>query len=72
MIQIDRRDTGNPINCVPLEPGKVIMMEGTDYTADILAKKGIEVIQVEYSEIQKNGGGLHCSSLPLIRDFITY
>lgn len=72
MIQIDRRDTANPINCVPLEPGKVIMMEGTDYTADILAKKGIEVIQVEYSEIQKNGGGLHCSSLPLIRDFITY
>ena len=72
LIQIDRRDPANPINCVPLEPGKVIMSTGTDGTAEILDKHGVKVIQVEYSEIQKNGGGLHCSSLPLIRDRIYY
>lgn len=72
MIKTDRRDKGSPINCVPLEPGKVIMSEGTEYTADLLSKHGVEVIPVEYSEIQKNGGGLHCSSQPLIRDFIYY
>ena len=72
MIKVDRRDSGSPINCVPLAPGKIIMSDGTDYTAEMLRKRGMEVIQVNYSEIQKNGGGLHCSSQPLIRDFITY
>ena len=29
---------------------------------------GIEVVPIDYSECQKNGGGIHCSTAPLIRD----
>ncbi|MGH3059954.1 MAG: arginine deiminase family protein, partial [Gaiellaceae bacterium] len=40
------------------------------YTAERLERRGIDVIPIPYSEIQKNGGGIHCSTMELIRDDI--
>lgn len=70
MIDVHPDDNWFAINCVPLRPGKVIMASGSDRTAERLAQNGVEAIQVEYSEILKNGGGPRCSSFPLIRDAI--
>ena len=35
-----------------------------------LEQRGIEVLRIPYNEIQKNGGGIHCSTMELIRDDI--
>ena len=28
----------------------------------------VEVVPLDYGECQRNGGGIHCSTLPLVRD----
>jgi N-dimethylarginine dimethylaminohydrolase len=58
------------INSLVLEPGRVLMCEGCPRTAEKLEDRGIEVIAIPYDEIQKNGGGIHCSTMELIRDDI--
>ena len=58
------------INSLVLEPGRVLMCEGYPRTAERLQARGIEVVAIPYGEIQKNGGGVHCSTMELIRDDI--
>lgn len=59
---------GWAINSLTVRPGKVIMCEGYPYTAERLERRGVEVLRIPYGEIQKNGGGIHCSTMELIRD----
>ncbi|SVE45875.1 uncharacterized protein METZ01_LOCUS498729 [marine metagenome] len=35
---------------------------------DELARHSVEVISLDYDRVQLNGGGIHCSTCPLIRD----
>jgi len=35
---------------------------------DRLDQAGIEVIPVEYEKVYSGGGGIHCSTAPLVRD----
>jgi N-dimethylarginine dimethylaminohydrolase len=56
------------INSLVLSPGRVVMCDGYPHTAERLERRGIEVLRVPYGEIQKNGGGIHCSTMELIRD----
>ena len=50
-------------------PGKVLMPEGaTNRTLDRLAAADVSWTTLRYAAVQKNGGGLHCSTTPLIRD----
>lgn len=56
------------VNCLAVRPGRVIMSAHAKRTADTLRGLGVEVIPVEYDELHKGGGGIHCSTLPLIRD----
>jgi N-dimethylarginine dimethylaminohydrolase len=55
-------------NCLTLAPGRVIIADACPRTAERLEQAGVSVIAVPYSECHKNGGGLHCSSMPLVRD----
>ncbi len=32
------------------------------------ALAGVEVVPLDYSECQHNGGGIHCSTFPLVRE----
>ncbi len=70
VIEADPHDGPFGVNCLAVKPGRVIMASHAERTADRLDKLGIEVIPVDYSEIHKGGGGVHCSTLPLIRDDI--
>lgn len=68
-IMIDYRD--NPIaaiNNLAIAPGKVIIDSSANWTAELLIKKGLTIIPVTYEECRKHGGGIHCSTLPLIRE----
>jgi N-dimethylarginine dimethylaminohydrolase len=56
------------LNLLCLSPGRVLMAEGSPRSAEILSRAGVEVIRIPYDEIQKNGGGVHCSTIELVRD----
>lgn len=68
-IETDPADDGWIVNSLAIAPGKVLMPEGaTNRTLDRLAAEGLSWVTIPYAEVQKNGGGLHCSTTPLIRD----
>jgi N-dimethylarginine dimethylaminohydrolase len=56
------------INSLTVRPGRVLMSEGNPRTAERLEGRGVEVVTLPYDEIQKNGGGIHCSTMELRRD----
>jgi N-dimethylarginine dimethylaminohydrolase len=56
------------INSLALRPGRILMCEGYPRTAERLERRGVEVVTLPYGEIQKNGGGIHCSTMELRRD----
>lgn len=55
------------VNALCLEPGRVLMAEGSPRTAEALSTAGVEVVTTPYDELHKNGGGIHCSTMELIR-----
>lgn len=56
------------LNALCVRSGRVLMSADAPRTADVLERAGVEVITVEYDEIQKNGGGVHCSTIELVRE----
>jgi N-dimethylarginine dimethylaminohydrolase len=56
------------LNLLCLRPGRVLMADGSPRSAEKLSQAGVEVVTIAYDEIQKNGGGIHCSTMELARD----
>ena len=54
-------------NFVALEPGHILMAEGTPRTQELLEKNGIRVTTINVSEILKGRGSLHCITAYLKR-----
>ena len=67
LLEADRSEAWS-LNLLCVAPGRVLMADGSPRTAERLAAAGIEVMTIPYDEIQKNGGGIHCSTMELIRD----
>ena len=68
-VDIHHADNNMVINCLAIRPRKVILaINNGEGTADRLRENGVEVIPIDYAECQKNGGSVHCSTLPLIRE----
>lgn len=56
-------------NSLAIAPGKLLMPEGaTNRTLDNLARHGVSWTTIPFAAMQKNGGGIHCSTTPLRRD----
>ncbi len=70
LIETDRDDPFLTNNCLALSPGKVLFSALGTKTRKNLDKAGVETIPVDISEINKLGGGIHCATLPLLRDKI--
>ncbi len=68
-IELHHNDNYMAVNCLAVRPGKVIYaLNNGDGTAERMRKAGVEIIPIEYAECQCNGGSIHCSTLPLIRE----
>ena len=63
---------GSHLDCVPgggwLDGCLGVMAAEAPRSADRLRARGVDVIQIPYGEIHKNGGGVHCSTMELVRD----
>lgn len=68
LLHVDPRDPMLAINALALSPGKVLMSSEAVYTMELLSRQGIDVIPINMSEIHKMGGGIHCCTLPLLRE----
>jgi N-dimethylarginine dimethylaminohydrolase len=55
------------VNLLALGPRRVLMAAGSPRTAQRLADHGVEVVTVDYDELHPNGGGVHCSTMELVR-----
>lgn len=55
------------INTLSLGPRSVVLHQGSDRLAAILARRGFEVIALDYDEVGKAFGGFRCTTLPLRR-----
>jgi N-dimethylarginine dimethylaminohydrolase len=70
-IEITPQDSFWVVNCLAVRPGRVIMPRGiSNRTMDALVKHDIDVIQIDYDKVALNGGGIHCSTCPLVRDSV--
>lgn len=58
-------------NLLAVSPGRVIMTKGNERTAETLDKEGIEIIDmIDFSEINRGCGSIHCSTQPLMREYV--
>ena len=55
------------LNIVALRPGVVIQAQGNPKTKEALEKNGVEVISLDFDEILKGWGSVHCCSATLAR-----
>ncbi len=70
IIDAVEQDGWQSVNCLAVRPGRVIMSKTAERSMEKLVKAGIEVIPIDYDEIPKGGGAIHCSTLPLVRDVV--
>lgn len=68
-IEVHPDDPAWTVNCLAVAPGRVLMADqASPRTAEALDKAGISVRVVPYDAICQGGGGIHCSTSPLVRD----
>lgn len=69
MVDVSPDDHPGVLNVLATRPGRVIVGHGiSERTQEKLEKAGISTRYVEYDKVAQGGGGLHCSTGPLIRD----
>ncbi|MQA03199.1 MAG: amidinotransferase [Streptosporangiales bacterium] len=62
-------DEQSACNSLTVRPRRLLFPAHCPRTADRLTTDGVEVVPVAYDEILKNGGGIHCSTMELVRDW---
>jgi len=67
-FQSAREQWDDANNVVAVEPGVVLAYTKNAHTNRALREAGIEVIEVEGSELGKGRGGCHCMTCPIVRD----
>jgi N-dimethylarginine dimethylaminohydrolase len=69
LITVNHEDPSWAINCLAVSPGRVLMSDKVSpRTQDALDKAGVSIRLVDYDKVGLGGGGIHCSTCPLVRD----
>lgn len=56
------------VNFVAIKPGLVVQPAGNPRCKELLEKNGVEVISIDFSEILKGWGAIHCTTVFLKRE----
>jgi N-dimethylarginine dimethylaminohydrolase len=64
---VEEAKSGGAVNFVALEPRKILMASGNTRTKAMLEDRGVEVREIDISELRKGWGGLHCMTAFLKR-----
>ena len=68
-IEVCPEDPIWTINCLAVRPGRVLIADQvSNRTLDKLNDAGVSLRLVPYDKVYLGGGGIHCSTGPLIRD----
>ena len=59
---------GMALNVVALSPGKIVMPGGNPNTKRVLEEAGVEVLEVDLTELMNGWGAIHCTTGFLRRD----
>lgn len=69
LIPLNHEDPSWAVNCLAVAPGRVLMSDRVSpRTQEALDAAGISVRLVPYDRVCLGGGGIHCSTAPLVRD----
>ena len=66
-ITATREQWGDSTNTLAIKPGHVICYNRNEATNKVLRNNGIQVIEIEGSELVRGRGGPRCMSMPLLR-----
>lgn len=61
-------DEGWAVNGLTISPGHVLLSNSAPKTIENLESIGVKVTVIEYDAVQAGGGGIHCSTMELLRD----
>jgi N-dimethylarginine dimethylaminohydrolase len=68
-VEVTPEDDGWIVNGLAVAPRELLIPEGaSERTLEELDRKGVTWEVIPYDAVHLNGGGLHCSTTPLLRD----
>lgn len=67
-IASEREQWNDGSNTLCIAPGRLIVYDRNQITNEILRQKGLEVLEIQSSELSRGRGGPRCMSMPLVRE----